>query len=167
MFKIRKKQNTIIHWIDQWFIIFFFVEKICVNMRKKAPKDSTTTWTIHPNNFYLFYWIQQVKYHSKHWCIISWPPTSCEEAKSLTDNLSTSEKPYRHLVKKLKALPTSCEQAQSLTDILSTSEKPYRHLVNKRKALPTSCQQGKSLTDILSTCQKPYRHLNINLTWLT
>ena len=43
MFKIRKKQNTIIHWIDQWFIIFFFVEKICVNMRKKAPKDSTTT----------------------------------------------------------------------------------------------------------------------------
>ena len=25
------------------FIIFFFVEKICVNMRKKAPKDSTTT----------------------------------------------------------------------------------------------------------------------------
>ena len=32
-------------------------------MRKKAPKDSTTIWTIHPNNFYLFYWIQQVKYY--------------------------------------------------------------------------------------------------------
>ena len=82
------------------------------------------------------------------------PPKSCQQAKSFTDILSTSQKANRHLVNKPKALPTTCQQAKNLTDNLSTSQTPNQHLVNMPNAQPTSYQHVKSPFQSLSTYQK-------------